>query len=86
MITTATSAPSDALPRHNSIIISLNRLFDKIGTNSEAAKKIRKSSEIPEAYSFHRHVIPGGARRSGHQTGKNQVDVAIQECFVDRCA
>ena len=26
----------------------------------EAAQKIRKSGEIPEVYSFHRHAIPGG--------------------------
>jgi hypothetical protein len=28
----------------------------------------------------------GGVRRSGQQTAKNQVDVPIQECFVDRRA
>jgi hypothetical protein len=33
-----------------------------------------------------RTSLIGGGRRSGHQTAKNQVDVSIQECFVDRRA
>src|ERR1700693_2996550 len=28
----------------------------------------------------------GGGRRSGQETAKNQVDVPIQDCFVDRRA
>src|SRR5882757_2945851 len=119
MITTATLASSDALPRHNSIIISL------IDSSIKAARTPRRLRKFASRAEYRRYILSiatrspaaidariscsassmgaspcaggadaggsrtsliGGGRRSGYQTAKNQVDVAIQECFVDRCA
>jgi hypothetical protein len=51
--------------------------------SGRSGKALEMAGSMLEQRGAREPAVDGG-RRSGHQTAKNQIDVPIQECFVDR--